>query len=44
MRTILFLLQKEFKQIFRNRFMIPIIFVVPLVQLVVLVFAATLEL
>lgn len=43
MRTILFLLQKEFKQIFRNRFMIPIIFVVPLVQLVVLVFAATLE-
>lgn len=43
MRTILFLLQKEFTQIFRNRFMLPIIFVVPLVQLVVLVFAANLE-
>jgi ABC-2 type transport system permease protein len=43
MRTILFLLQKEFTQIFRNRFMLPIIFVVPIVQLVVLVFAATLE-
>jgi len=43
MRTILFLLQKEFLQIFRNRFMLPIIFVVPLVQMVVLVFAATLE-
>ena len=43
MRTILFLLQKEFVQIFRNRFMLPIIFIVPLVQMVVLVFAATLE-
>ena len=43
MRTILFLLQKEFTQIFRNRIMLPIIFIVPLVQLVVLVFAATLE-
>jgi len=43
MRTILFLLQKEFIQIFRNRFMLPIIFVMPLVQMVVLVFAATLE-
>jgi len=43
MRTIVFLLQKEFLQIFRNRFMLPIIFVVPLVQMVILVFAATLE-
>lgn len=43
MRTILFLLQKEFIQIFRNRFILPIIFVAPLVQMVVLVFAATLE-
>ncbi len=43
MRTILFLLQKEFIQIFRNRFMLPIIFAMPLVQMVVLVFAATLE-
>lgn len=43
MRIILFLLQKEFIQIFRNRIMLPVIFIVPLVQLVVLVFAATLE-
>ena len=43
MRTILYLLQKEFIQIFRNRVMLPLIFVVPLVQLIVLVYAATLE-
>jgi ABC-2 type transport system permease protein len=43
MRTVLYILQKEFIQVFRNRFMLPIIFVVPIVQLVVLVFAATLE-
>jgi ABC-2 type transport system permease protein len=43
MRTVLYILQKEFIQIFRNRFMLPIIFVVPIVQLLVLVFAATLE-
>ena len=43
MRTILFLLQKEFLQIFRNRFILPIIFIMPIVQMVVLVFAATLE-
>jgi ABC-2 type transport system permease protein len=43
MRTILFLLQKEFIQIFRNRTMLPIIFLVPLVQMLVLVYAATLE-
>ncbi len=43
MRTIIYLLQKEFIQVFRNKFMLPIIFVVPIVQLVVLVFAATLE-
>ncbi len=36
-------MQKEFIQIFRNRFMLPIIFVAPLIQMVVLVFAATLE-
>jgi ABC-2 type transport system permease protein len=44
MRTILFLLQKEFIQIKRNKSMLPIIFVVPLVQLIILVNAATLEL
>ena len=43
MRTILFLLQKEFIQIFRNRTMLPIIFVVPIVQLLILVNAATFE-
>jgi ABC-2 type transport system permease protein len=43
MRTIIYILQKEFIQVFRNKFMLPIIFVVPVVQLVVLVFAATLE-
>lgn len=36
MRTILFILQKEFLQIFRNKAMLPIIFVLPIVQLVVL--------
>ena len=43
MRTVIYILQKEFIQVFRNKFMLPIIFVVPIVQLVVLVFAATLE-
>lgn len=43
MRTILFLIQKEFIQIFRNKTMLPMIFIVPIVQLVVLVNAATLE-
>ncbi|SMO77139.1 ABC transporter permease [Fodinibius sediminis] len=44
MRTIKFLLQKEFLQIFRNKSMLPIIFVMPVIQLVVLSFAATYEL
>jgi len=43
MRTILFILQKEFIQIFRNRSMLPIIFVMPIIQLIVLVHAATFE-
>jgi ABC-2 type transport system permease protein len=43
MRTILFFIQKEFIQVFRNRMMLPIIFVVPLIQLVILVHAATYE-
>ncbi len=42
--SILFtLLRKELKQIFRNKLMLPIIFVMPIVQLVVLVYAANLE-
>lgn len=44
MRTLLYILQKEFIQIFRNKAMLPIIFVMPLVQMLILVFAATNEL
>ncbi|OFY62790.1 MAG: ABC transporter permease [Bacteroidetes bacterium RIFCSPLOWO2_02_FULL_36_8] len=43
MRTILYILQKEFIQIFRNRMMLPIIFVAPVVQLLILSNAATFE-
>jgi len=41
MRTILYILQKEFKQIFRNKTMLPMIFVIPIMQMLILVFAAT---
>jgi len=43
MRTIYFIIQKEFIQVFRNRMMLPIIFVVPLIQLIILVHAATFD-
>jgi ABC-2 type transport system permease protein len=43
MRTVLFIIQKEFIQVFRNRMMMPIIFVVPFVQLIILVHATTFE-
>lgn len=43
MRTVLFILQKEFLQVFRNRAMLPIIFVMPVIQLMVLAFAANYE-
>jgi len=43
MRTIIFILQKEFIQVFRNRTMLPIIFLVPIFQLVVLSYTATFE-
>jgi ABC-2 type transport system permease protein len=43
MRIIFYLLQKEFIQIFRNKTMLPIMFVMPIVQLLVLSFAATFE-
>lgn len=43
MRTILFQIQKEFLQIFRNKTMLPIIIFVPFVQFVILVSAATME-
>lgn len=43
MRTILFLLEKEFLQIFRSRQIMAMILVVPILQLVVLANAATFE-
>lgn len=43
MRTILYIIQKEFRQIFRNRVMLPIIFILPLLQLIILSNAATFE-
>ncbi len=43
MRTILVILRKEFIQVFRNKGMLPIIFVLPMVQLLVLAFAVTFE-
>jgi ABC-2 type transport system permease protein len=43
MKTILYIIQKEFKQIFRNKGMLPIIFVLPILQLIILSNAATFE-
>ncbi|HET6567435.1 MAG TPA: ABC transporter permease, partial [Rhodothermales bacterium] len=43
MRTLLFFLRKEFLQIFRNKGMLPIIFALPVIQLLVLSYAATFE-
>lgn len=43
MNTIRYIIQKEFRQIFRNKAMLPIIFVLPLVQLIILSNAATFE-
>jgi len=43
MRTILFIVQKEFRQIFRNKAMLPIIFVLPFIQLLILSNAASFE-
>jgi len=42
-KTIGYIIQKEFKQIFRNKAMLPLIFVLPLIQLVILSNAATFE-
>ena len=44
MKPLRFLLKKEFLQIFRNKGMLPIIFVMPVIQLLLLSFAATYEL
>ncbi|MCJ8163258.1 ABC transporter permease [Pontibacter sp. E15-1] len=43
MRTLLFLLQKEFRQIFRDKAILRMIFVMPILQLVVLPWAADYE-
>jgi len=43
MKTILFIIQKEFIQVFRNRMMLPMILFVPLVQMLILIYAATME-
>ncbi|HOI33439.1 MAG TPA: ABC transporter permease, partial [Bacteroidales bacterium] len=38
-----FILQKEFRQVFRDKLMLPIIFIVPVVQLLILSYTATFE-
>lgn len=43
MRTVLFLVQKEFLQIFRNKIMLPLLLVMPIVQTILLSFAANYE-
>jgi ABC-2 type transport system permease protein len=43
MRTVFFIIQKEFIQVFRNKMMMPMIFAVPIIQLIILVHAATFE-
>ncbi len=43
MRTLKFLLHKEFKQIFRNKALLPLIFGAPLIQLLILPMAADYE-
>ena len=43
MKRLGYIIQKEFKQIFRNKSMLPIIFVMPLIQLLILANAATFD-
>ena len=43
MRTIFYILQKEFLQVFRDKTMLLIIFIVPIVQLLILSYTATFE-
>jgi len=43
MRTVFFLVQKEFLQIFRNKTMLPMLFVMPVFQTLLLSFAANYE-
>ncbi|MDY0314273.1 MAG: ABC transporter permease [Bacteroidales bacterium] len=44
MRILYRLILKEFKQIFRNKIMLPVIFIIPFIQTIILVYSATLEL
>ncbi len=44
LRTILYILQKEFTQVFRDKAILPIIFIMPVFQLLILSYAATFEL
>lgn len=43
MRTIAFIIRKEFIQLFRNKVMVRIIFIMPLLQMLVLAYTATFE-
>lgn len=43
MKTIKYLLQKEFRQIFRNKTMLPMIFLMPVLQMLLLVYASTFD-
>lgn len=43
MKNILYLLQKEFIQIFRNKAMLPVIFLMPILQLIILAKAANFD-
>lgn len=43
MKILAFIIQKEFKQIFRNKGMLPIIFMMPIIQLIILSNAATFD-
>ena len=43
MRIIFYILQKEFRQIFRDKVMLPIIIVIPMIQLFILSYTATFE-
>jgi ABC-2 type transport system permease protein len=43
MRTIVFIIRKELIQLFRNKVMVRIIFVLPLIQLIILSYTATFE-
>ncbi len=43
MRTIIFIIRKEFTQIFRDKLMVRIIFLIPIFQLLILAYAVTFE-